>query len=319
MKISVIIPIYNAESTIRRTLDSIQKQTLRDFEVLMIDDGSKDESGIICDEYAKSDTRFKVIHKKNEGVAMARKAGVEHAKGEYSIHADADDWAEPTMLEELYHKAKIEDADMVIADYYVNNDKGQSLSKQQPTSLCPNNVLMDIFNGQLFGALWNKLIRTDLYKKCDARFFKGINYCEDVLICAQIMKNVDIKIVYLNKAFYHYSCSVGNNSITGNYNMTFFDMSCKVIDRMAEILPPTLKDEAMKKIKISVKCGAFEHPIFTCRQYYNIYPEVNKYIWTECNTSFVNKLLIYLSYHGFYYIATRLYKVKNHITHHKIR
>ena len=123
-KVSIIIPVYNATDSIRKMLDSILAQTLHEFEVLMIDDGSTDESGRILEEYSAKDKRFKVFHKLKEGVAMARQMGVYNARGEFCIHAAADDWMDPTMLEALYAKARAEDADVVIADYFVSSKHG---------------------------------------------------------------------------------------------------------------------------------------------------------------------------------------------------
>mgnify|MGYP001347304787 FL=1 len=114
IKVSIIVPIYNAEKTIKCMLDSLQAQTMSSFEVIIIDDGSTDNSPNICDEYVKKDSRFRVIHQPNAGVAMSRQIGINNAHGEYSIHADADDWIEPTMLEEMYNQAKKENADIVL-------------------------------------------------------------------------------------------------------------------------------------------------------------------------------------------------------------
>ena len=91
-KISVIIPVYNAEKTLHRCIDSILAQTFSDFEVLLIDDGSKDKSGEICDEYARKDSRIKVCHKENGGVSSARNMGLDNAKGEWITFVDADDY-----------------------------------------------------------------------------------------------------------------------------------------------------------------------------------------------------------------------------------
>ena len=102
IKVSVIVPVYNAEKFVRRMLDSLLAQTMVDFEVIMVNDGSNDGSSVICDDYAVKDTRFKVIHQQNAGVAMARKAGIDVAQGEYSIHADADDWVEPGHLRSCF-------------------------------------------------------------------------------------------------------------------------------------------------------------------------------------------------------------------------
>lgn len=116
--ISIIVPVYKSEKFICRCMDSLLSQSFTDFEILLIDDGSPDGSGKICDSYAMKDSRVRVFHKENGGVSSARQLGIDNARGEYTIHADPDDWVEPTMLAELYGKAKTEDADMVICDYY---------------------------------------------------------------------------------------------------------------------------------------------------------------------------------------------------------
>ena len=102
--VSVIVPVYKAENYLCHCVDSLLAQTFPDFEILLIDDGSPDHSGDICDEYARKDSRVRVFHKENEGVSSTRQCGIDNAKGEYTIHADPDDWVEPDMLEELYKK-----------------------------------------------------------------------------------------------------------------------------------------------------------------------------------------------------------------------
>ena len=93
-KVSIIVPVYKAEKYLNRCVDSILAQTFTDFELLLIDDGSPDRSGEICDEYAKKDSRIRVIHKENGGVSSARQRGLDESIGEYTIHADPDDWVE---------------------------------------------------------------------------------------------------------------------------------------------------------------------------------------------------------------------------------
>ena len=260
-KISIIIPVYNAEKTLHKAIDSIVAQTLQDWELLLVDDGSTDASPRICDEYVAKDARIKVIHQQNQGVAMARQAGMKQAKGEYSIHADADDWTEPTMLEELYEKAQSENADIVIADYFVNADGRQTISKQCPSSLDPVQVLMDMFGNRLFGALWNKLIRTELYRTCNARFFPGINYCEDLLICVQLLQHADLKIAYLPKAFYHY---VGNDaSITRNFTRRTYEMRIRFKDKLVELLSIPQVSEVMERVQFGIFTEAFIHDVLT--------------------------------------------------------
>lgn len=242
MKVSIILPVYNAAQTINRMLESLRVQTLTDFEVLMIDDGSTDESCMILDEYANKDTRFKVVHKRNEGVSAARQTGVELAQGEYVIHADSDDWVDATMLEELYEKAKITDADVVICDFYSNTDTKQTICKQQPSTLEPDVVLRELFQ-QLHGNCWNKLLRRACYTKYHVYFPKGINHCEDLLTWVQLFQYKEVKIAYLSKAFYHYYNN--SNSITRCYTRSTYEMRLKYLDKLNEILD--LKYEDIKR------------------------------------------------------------------------
>lgn len=313
------MPVYNAALYVRRMLDSIKMQTLTDFEVLMIDDGSTDESVEILDQYALSDTRFKVIHKQNGGVASARQIGMELAQGEYVIHADSDDWVEPTMLEELYENALNNNADVVICDFYSNTDTSQQYVVQIPSSEDGQQVAYDLFQ-QLHGSCCNKLVKRACYNNASARFFPGIDYCEDWFFWLQVLLHPNVRVSYLNKAFYHYYCPVGHGSIMGSYSKKFLNMGEMLISKMEEVLPECkIKHEAILRFKISQKCGAFEHPIYTADEYYNIYPECNKYLFASQH-SIVNASLLWLSYHkGFYHFATWLYKVKNSIRRNKVR
>ena len=133
--VSIIVPVYNVELYLSKCIDSILAQSFTDWECILVDDGSKDSSGKICDEYALKDTRIKVIHQTNKGVSVARQVGIDNASGEYSIHIDPDDWVEPNMLEELYNKAKTDDADMVICDYFKHEGGTQTYIEQRPNFL----------------------------------------------------------------------------------------------------------------------------------------------------------------------------------------
>ena len=106
VKISVIMPVYGVEKFVGKAIESIQAQTLAEWEFLIVDDGTKDNSGIICDEYAKNDSRITVIHKENGGAPSARNAAIPLAKGKYMYFMDSDDWAEPNMLEDMYNLAE---------------------------------------------------------------------------------------------------------------------------------------------------------------------------------------------------------------------
>lgn len=210
-KVSVIVPVYKAEAYINKCVDSLLVQTFKDFEILLIDDGSPDKSGYICDDYARKDRRVRVFHKENGGVSSARQCGIDNALGEYTIHADPDDWVEPTMLEELYAKAKIDDADMLICDYCEENNDKSIYIKQEPSSLDPDIVIKELFKN-LHGSCCNKLIRRSCYSKYNIYFPLDLTCNEDLYVCVSLLKH-PITVAYLPKAFYHYVQDVNANSL----------------------------------------------------------------------------------------------------------
>lgn len=201
-KVSVIVPVYKAEAYLYRCLDSIMAQTMTDWECILVDDGSPDRSGEICDEYAQQDPRIRVIHKENGGVGLARQTGLEAARGEYVIHADPDDWVEPNMLEELYAKAKEESADMVICDYYENSQGVDKYISQRPRSLLHNDLISELFHGTLHGSCWNKLIKRKRLQENNIQF-PSLSLCEDTFFLVSLLLH-PIKTDYQDKAYYHY-------------------------------------------------------------------------------------------------------------------
>lgn len=227
--ISIIVAVYKAEAYLHRCVDSLLVQTFTDFEILLIDDGSPDRSGEICDEYATKDSRIRVIHKENGGVSSARQCGIDNARGEYTIHADPDDWVEPDMLEELYKKAKEENADMVICDFYMNYSDGkQKIWKQKPSSLNSRQVLQETIQRQQ-GSCWNKLIRRSYYEQHSIRFEYGINLGEDLLFIVKCLSH-NPKIIYLGKAFYHYRRNYGKESYTNTLRVENFNQMIQILN-----------------------------------------------------------------------------------------
>ncbi|MBA7487945.1 MAG: glycosyltransferase family 2 protein [Prevotella sp.] len=210
--VSVIVPIYKAESYLRKCIDGILLQTFTDFQLILVDDGSPDKSGEICDEYAQKDSRVVVIHKTNGGLTSARKYGMNHAKGEYSIHIDPDDWVELSLLEELYHEAVKTDADMVICDFWEHCNNEVVYSRQKPKTLDNKEVMTEMFT-TLKGTMWNKLIRTSCYKQCNIQFYEDLVLIEDLFLMFQFLLH-PLKISYVPKALYHYERNTNPNSLT---------------------------------------------------------------------------------------------------------
>jgi len=210
-KISVIVPVYKAEAYLHRCIDSLLAQTFFDFEILLVDDGSPDRSGEICAEYARKDRRVRVFRKNNGGVSSARQCGIDNVVGEYSIHVDPDDWVEPTMLEELYEKAKKEAADIVICDYFLEKEHRTVYSKQSPSALDNMTVLRELFQ-RLHGSCCNKLVKHICYHKYGVKFPLELSYGEDLFVNTCLVANCK-RISYLPKAFYHYDKVINMNSL----------------------------------------------------------------------------------------------------------
>lgn len=250
-KVSVIIPIYNAYHTVAVQIDSFLTQTFVDFEIILVDDGSTDSTLNLLENYAIKDNRIRVFHKSNGGVATARQHGLDRAQGEFIIHADADDWVEPTMLEEMVKKADQEGLDMLISDDFINTENGKQLYRSQGIKdLSSTAVLKGILLGKYFGGLCHKLIRKELYLRYNASFFEGINYCEDVLICAQILKHESVKVGYLPKAFYHYQ--MNKSSITHNINRKTYEGLLRYRKKIGEILDSSSFEEYLERIDFTI-------------------------------------------------------------------
>lgn len=229
--VTFILPVYNAESTIYRCLDSILKQTYCDYEVIIVDDGSIDNSGKICDSYSLNDNRFRVIHKENAGVASARQLGVSLASGEYVIHIDSDDWIESNMLSDMMNE--ISDADILVSDYYYNTKHGQTYVRQVDCTTSEE-LLEKIIKGEVFGSLWHKLIRRNLYQ--NIKFNTDLTFCEDQLLLFKILTTYQCKVINLHKAYYHYECNEG--SITQRTDREYFDNKIKYEDYALQVLSP---------------------------------------------------------------------------------
>lgn len=211
--ISIIVPIYNAEKYLSKCLDSIIAQTYTNWEAILVDDGSPDKCGMICDEYATKDKRFKVIHQKNGGVSVARQTGLDNAAGDYIIHCDPDDWIEPTMLDEMLKYAISNNADIVICDMTIHKGKLIEYSPQNlPENITSKELQKKIIRQEIHGSLCNKLIRKDCCK--DICFTpKDISFCEDELFLIKLLNQELAIIKYIPKGFYHYILHKGSVSM----------------------------------------------------------------------------------------------------------
>lgn len=233
--ISIIVPIYNMEKLMHKCIDSILTQTFKDFELLLIDDGSTDRSAMICDEYQHKDPRIKVYHKSNGGLSDARNYGLERATGKYTIFVDPDDWVDSSGLDKLYERAEKEDADITICDLYREDEYSRHYMKQQPTALNSKDVLEELFQN-IGGFTVNKLIKRELYGRFHVQYPVGIYGCEDQYVMAQFFLH-DIRIAYEPVAFYHYMYN--SASLTRHYDEKTYQMDRHILEIFSSLLHGT--------------------------------------------------------------------------------
>ena len=196
--ISVIVPVYNVEPYLRKCLDSILGQTYRDLEVLVIDDGSTDGSGKICDEY-KKDERVRVFHTENRGLSATRNLGLDKATGEWIGFVDSDDWIEPDMYEVLFRKAEETGADVVecgsLFEYPTKTTKHPAVQ----SLISETESVLSLLKGKVSTLVWNKLYRRKLFD--NTRFPDGRSF-EDIATTHKIIQNA--KVVGVPNYLYHW-------------------------------------------------------------------------------------------------------------------
>ena len=204
-KISVIVPVYKAEKYLHRCVDSILAQTFTDFELLLINDGSPDNSGAICDEYAQKDNRVHVFHKENGGASSARNLGLDNVKGEWITFVDSGDWIDSNMYKEMLHTAMQNSVDAVYCDMVMEEtDKQSTLNYNSQYSdhqlmydcLAPINVV--------YFSVCNRLISRKIFDKYNLRATLGANMWEDVELAVKI-RYFTARSTVINKSFYHYN------------------------------------------------------------------------------------------------------------------
>ncbi len=202
-QISIIIPVFNVVKYIERCLDSIAKQSFESFEVILVDDGSSDGSETVCDKYSSQDSRFKVFHKKNEGVSVARNLGLKQASGSWITFCDSDDYLPPNALE-LY-SLHFNNGDLIKGGFeqvFLSKKESKSFRVPSKSVLSSKSEILSLAESSHYcGFVWNSCIRKDIAMQF--AFDEKINWCEDQLYVFQCML-VAKKIVFLSEIVYYY-------------------------------------------------------------------------------------------------------------------
>ncbi len=186
-KISVIIPVYKAEDTIERCLKSVIGQSYENLEIILVDDGSPDQSGVICDQYARNDNRIRVLHQKNKGLSSARNAGLATMSGDFFFFLDSDDYIDQRAIELLHKRAYRNQADLVVGNVITINDRQEALNNPvfEAEHITEAHITDPAFRFSYFyspgfgNSAWNKLYRTEFYRKTGLVFDERLKIAED--------------------------------------------------------------------------------------------------------------------------------------------
>lgn len=202
--ISIIVPIYKVEAYLRRCIDSILSQTYKNLEIILVDDGSPDSCGTICDEYAEKDQRVIVIHKKNAGVGFARNSGIEVFTGHYVMFVDSDDYLSLECVEVLYRRLVADKSDIAVGNYVKIFDNGEikeGYTKYPKDFVVSTNQILASYQPHLiYVTPWGKLYKRDIIKKIS---YPQLRCGEDTWVFEDIISQCGL-ISFINKPLYYY-------------------------------------------------------------------------------------------------------------------
>lgn len=246
-KISIIIPVYNVEDYLEQCLDSILNETYSNYEIILVDDGSSDSSPAICDRYSKNYSNVDVIHKRNEGVSVARNVGIEKSKGEYIVFIDSDDWVREDFLKVLdanagnadllfFSNVNVCDKELLVT-YEIGNFYSDDRKQIEDEIL---HLFNNLAHHDFYGFTWNKLFRADIIKEHNIRFVPGLSVFEDEIFTNDYVKYIHSMQV-LNTPIYYYRKRLDGLTCQRKTTEHFKVLAEKTIEFIAYIHTPEAK------------------------------------------------------------------------------
>ena len=260
IRVSIIVPVYNVEAYLKQCLESIINQTLKEIEIILVDDGSPDRCPQICDEYSQIDSRIKVIHKINGGYASAINVGLEMASGEFIGIVESDDYCAIDMYEKMYNKIKNTDADFVICDYYsiekANSFKRHYLNANSSEQQYNLKINPSILNNPSYP--WKNLYRAKFLEKNNIKMLAdGIGAYEDLPWNAAILTYAN-KILHVDEPLYYYRKFSINSSTNIGSRKLLNDLKRRIQARDCYITHNLFNGEIKKYFCLFAICGAFD-------------------------------------------------------------
>ena len=231
--VSVVVPIYNAEKYLVRCIESLRNQTLKELEIILVNDGSKDSSLSICKGFTAADSRVVLIDKANGGVSSARNYGLQAAKGAFVGFVDPDDWVNPEMYEEMLAAIVSSQAEICMCNYLKEIDGKTEYMVMEQKGVVPKDAVVDIIvaniiakssfsagETDIMGSVWRLLVKRDFLQKEKIQFDEDVSFMEDLLFCVEAFLKCNCAVIH-EGAFYHYE--VYDASVVNSYKADFFE------------------------------------------------------------------------------------------------
>ena len=314
---SIIIPVYNVKQYLGKCLESVLSQSFGDFECILVDDGSKDGSSELCDELACQDTRIRVVHKENEGVAIARNRGICMARGDFLMFLDSDDTFSPDLFETSVSKLKQTNSDILVFGYQRVKDNGSTILQSVPAENCSiTSLLNDSYD--LSFLLVNKVYAKKIFEKVNLEILKGITFSEDSILAVDLLSQTN-KICFLPVVGYNYLCreNSATQGMTAKHNLD----ELKATEIIADILQGTgYKNPRILSIKKfnakfflinPDKQFSMKKFLSNCKDWRAKFPEVNSF---EYSSHFVKtrlmRMYVSLIINKLDFLAWILYKAR---------
>lgn len=318
ISVSVVVPVYNSQMYIAKSLSSLLEQTLDDIEIIIINDGSTDDSlsviERVIEECPQHNKTIRIINRGNKGVSYTRAEGTSLASGEFIIHIDSDDWIEPTMLEDMYLKIVSDDADVLICNYYmVMDDKEESV--KQKADINKYNCITNILLGNMQGFTWNKLIRRKLIIENEITFNVELNYLEDVVFIIQVLKIAN-KISFIDKSLYHYRRD-NPNSLTSKIDEVKINNVVNAINFIEFFLLENIAEisfaKPLNKFKLTQKVWFLSQSKMSSNNIsWNMFQK-DKLPIIDSDIRFYYKLILVLHNIGYHYLAKKILYIIGYI------
>lgn len=294
--VSVVLPIYNVEKYLDRCINSIVSQTYYNLEIILVDDGSPDNCPLICDEWAKKDSRIKVIHKVNEGLGMARNTGIDNATGEYICFFDSDDYIEPDTIEVCVTAANENNAELVVfghddvtpelvilREHIPHPPKKLFLGEEIKNTLLPISVYSNLKTGEDWNMVmssWNKLYSMDVIRRSGWRFASEREIISEDFYSLTELYGYLKSVYVLDRVFYHYT--VNNSSLSRSYRSDRFERIKCFYEAMVALCEKMgigdVMDQPVKGVTFGITIGAMKLIVASDLGFQRRYSELKRII-----------------------------------------